>query len=109
MPTVVPKSAAIWGRSESVTRTCAWLANPATASSTIDRVGVLLSSFGASGAVRAVKEGTRGDAAVDRPKRHVLLSASCGGFGVPSSIAGVFFRRDIEFKAILALIERPLT
>ena len=36
MPTLVPKSAAIWGNSESVTRTCAWLAKPATASSTID-------------------------------------------------------------------------
>src|SRR5262245_66218857 len=38
-PTVVPKSPAIWGRSESVTRTWAWLAKPATASRTIDRVG----------------------------------------------------------------------
>ena len=38
-PTVVPKSPAICGSSESVTRTWAWLAKPATASSTIDRVG----------------------------------------------------------------------
>src|SRR5580692_5500159 len=39
-PTVVWKSAAIWGSRESVTRTCAWAANPATASSMIERVGV---------------------------------------------------------------------
>jgi hypothetical protein len=37
----VPKSAAIWGSSESVTRTCAWLAKPATASSTMERVGLV--------------------------------------------------------------------
>src|SRR5580700_7911833 len=39
-PTVVWKSDAICGRSESVTRTCAWAAKPATASSMIERVGV---------------------------------------------------------------------
>src|ERR1700722_8884302 len=39
-PTVVWKSAAIWGSSESVTRTCACAAKPATASSVIERVGV---------------------------------------------------------------------
>src|SRR5580692_2708884 len=39
-PTVVAKSDAIWGSSESVTRTCAWAAKPATASSMIERVGV---------------------------------------------------------------------
>ena len=39
-PTVVWKSPAICGNSESVTRTCAWLAKPATASSMIARVGV---------------------------------------------------------------------
>jgi len=38
-PTLASKSAAICGSSESVTRTCAWLAKPASASSTIDRVG----------------------------------------------------------------------
>src|SRR5580692_307876 len=38
-PTVVWKSAAIWGSSESVTRTCACAAKPATASSMIERVG----------------------------------------------------------------------
>jgi len=38
-PTVVPKSAAICGSSESVTRTMAWLAKPAPASRTIERVG----------------------------------------------------------------------
>src|SRR5580704_11387604 len=38
-PTVVWKSDAIWGSSESVTRTCACAAKPATASSMIDRVG----------------------------------------------------------------------
>ena len=38
-PTVVPKSMAICGSSESVTRTIAWLAKPATASSTMERVG----------------------------------------------------------------------
>jgi hypothetical protein len=36
---VVPKSAAICGNSESVTRTIAWLAKPATASRMMDRVG----------------------------------------------------------------------
>ena len=40
-PTVVWKSAAICGSSELVTRTCAWLAKPATASSMIERTGVL--------------------------------------------------------------------
>src|SRR5258705_2103221 len=39
-PTVVPKSPAICGRSESVTGTWAWLAKPATASRTIERVGL---------------------------------------------------------------------
>src|SRR5580700_1018501 len=39
-PTVVWKSAAICGSSESVTRTCAWAAKPATASSVMERVGV---------------------------------------------------------------------
>src|SRR4029077_2537370 len=39
-PTVVWKSAAIWGSSESETRTCACAAKPATASSMIERVGV---------------------------------------------------------------------
>ena len=34
------ESAAIWGSSESVTRTCACAAKPATASSMIERVGV---------------------------------------------------------------------
>src|SRR5215831_19166273 len=38
-PTVVSKSAAICGNSESVTRTIAWLAKPATASRMIERVG----------------------------------------------------------------------
>ena len=38
-PTVVPKSAAICGNSKSVTRTMAWLAKPATASRTMERVG----------------------------------------------------------------------
>jgi hypothetical protein len=38
-PTVVPKSAAICGNSESVTRTIAWLAKPATASRMMERVG----------------------------------------------------------------------
>src|SRR5919206_2218689 len=38
-PTVVPKSAAICGRSESVTRTIAWLANPAPANRMMERVG----------------------------------------------------------------------
>src|SRR6266481_801228 len=38
-PTVVPKSTAICGRSESVTRTIAWLAKPAPANRTMERVG----------------------------------------------------------------------
>jgi hypothetical protein len=46
-PTVVPKSAAICGSSESVTLTCAWLAKPATASRMIERIGVLRVSGGA--------------------------------------------------------------
>ena len=36
---MVPKSAAICGSSELVTRTMAWLAKPATASRMIERVG----------------------------------------------------------------------
>ena len=38
-PTVVCRSAATCGNSESMTRTCAWLAKPATASKMIERVG----------------------------------------------------------------------
>ena len=41
-PTVVCRSAAICGKSESITRTWAWLAKPATASRMIERVGVWL-------------------------------------------------------------------
>src|SRR6516162_9014461 len=39
-PTVVWKSLAICGNSESVTRTCAWLAKPAAASRMMERTGV---------------------------------------------------------------------
>jgi hypothetical protein len=39
-PIVTPISAAIWGSSESVTRTIAWLEKPASASSAMARVGV---------------------------------------------------------------------
>ena len=38
-PTVVCRSAATCGNSESMTRTWAWLAKPATASKMIERVG----------------------------------------------------------------------
>jgi len=38
-PTVVCRSAATCGNSESITRTCAWLAKPATASKMMERVG----------------------------------------------------------------------
>jgi hypothetical protein len=40
-PTVVCRSAATCGNSESMTRTWAWLAKPATASKMIERVGVV--------------------------------------------------------------------
>src|ERR1700754_1882077 len=76
-PTVVPKSPAICGGSESVTLTWAWLAKPATASSTIDRVGFgWLSETG--------NEATGGDfhfgrqpeaAAVDRSRTGALFTA----------------------------------
>src|SRR3984957_17955482 len=46
-PTVVCRSAATCGRSESITRTCAWLAKPATASRMIERVGVFCGDAGA--------------------------------------------------------------
>ena len=46
-PTAVWKSAAICGNSKSVTRTWAWVAKPATASSMIERVGVLRGSAAA--------------------------------------------------------------
>jgi len=39
-PIVVCRSDAICGNSESITRTCAWLAKPATARRMIARVGV---------------------------------------------------------------------
>src|SRR5262245_65456637 len=65
-PTVVPKSPAIWGRSESVTRTWAWLAKPATASRTIDRVG-----FG--GASGAGIEATGGVFRLGRPPRDAAV------------------------------------
>src|SRR5436190_11798173 len=45
-PTVVPKSAAICGRSESVTRTIAWLAKPAPASRMMERVGTFWAGIG---------------------------------------------------------------
>jgi len=47
-PTVVPKSAAICGRSESVTRTIAWLAKPAPASRMMERVGTFWAGLGCS-------------------------------------------------------------
>ena len=47
MPIAVWKSAAICGSSKSVTRTCAWLAKPATANSMMARVGVLRGSVAA--------------------------------------------------------------
>jgi len=51
-PTVVCRSAATCGNSESMTRTCAWLAKPATASRMMERVG-----SGRGGEVEG-KEGT---------------------------------------------------
>src|SRR4051794_29627530 len=45
-PTLVLKSDAICGRSESVTRTIAWLANPAPASRMIERSGTFAASGG---------------------------------------------------------------
>jgi hypothetical protein len=51
-PTVVWKSVAICGSRESVTRTCAWLAKPAAASSMIERVVV----FGGKRAELAAEE-----------------------------------------------------
>ncbi len=52
-PTLVLKSAAICGSSESVTRTMAWLAKPAQASSTIERSGTLADSDGEGASTRA--------------------------------------------------------
>ena len=46
-PTVVWKSLAICGSSESVTRTCAWAAKPAAANSRIERVGTFCAEAGA--------------------------------------------------------------
>ena len=48
-PTVVRRSAATCGNSESITRTCACAAKPATARSTIERVGVLWGDSGVVG------------------------------------------------------------
>ena len=48
-PTTVWKSAAICGNSESVTRTCAWVAKPAIASRMIGRAGDLRGSAAADG------------------------------------------------------------
>src|SRR5262249_27199718 len=68
-PTEVPKSLAICGRSESVTRTCAWLANPAIARSTIERVGV-----GCAAVMIGADNGMAVRAAVDRKKRSGFLA-----------------------------------
>ncbi len=68
-PTVVCRSAATCGRSESITRTCAWLAKPATASRMIERVGVLSGDAGLWAANTALSDFTRcgglSDASVD--------------------------------------------
>jgi hypothetical protein len=48
-PTVVRRSAATCGNSESMTRTCACAAKPAAARSTIERVGVLWGDRGVVG------------------------------------------------------------
>src|SRR5271169_5775928 len=58
-PTVTPKSTAICGSSESAERTIAWLANPATASSTMARVcdGTGMAGEGASTLVDRVRGG----------------------------------------------------
>src|SRR6202140_4725743 len=79
-PTVVWKSAAIWGSSESVTRTCACAAKPATASSMIERVGVRRAK-GEEACAAAVTLGLcsepgrgRGGAGVDRQRRAGFLA-----------------------------------
>src|SRR5262245_63835043 len=64
-PTVTAKSAAICGSSESVERTIAWLAKPATARSAMARVGVGVgrdgegASTGRSGSGRQRRQGFR--------------------------------------------------
>ena len=58
-PTVMAKSAAIWGSSESVTRTCAWLAKATTASSTIERVCDFGGFSGAVGGTKGCSCGLR--------------------------------------------------
>src|SRR4029077_10335375 len=78
-PTVVWKSAAIWGSSESVTRTCACAAKPATASSMIERVGVRCAGLEETWAAAVTFFGlarNRGwrDAGVDSQRRAGFLA-----------------------------------
>src|SRR5580692_1822472 len=75
-PTVVWKSAAICGSSESVTRTWACAANPATASSVIERVGVRCAKGGeacAAAVTVGLCSGWR-DVGVDSQRRSGFLA-----------------------------------
>ena len=80
-PTVVWKSAAICGSSESVTRTCAWLAKPAAASRMMERVGVWRG------------EGWAGESALTR--LNLLGGAAVGAAGVDTPRDAGFLARAI--------------
>src|SRR3954447_7250345 len=74
-PTVVAKSAAIWGSNESVTRTCAWLAKATTASSTIERVWDFGGFSGAVGGTKDCNCGLR----LSRPRKGAPLTGGVQG------------------------------
>src|ERR1700693_5595243 len=84
-PTVVWKSTAICGNSESVTRTCACAAKPATASSVIERVGV-----------RCAKGEEAGAAAVTLGFARNRAWERAAGAGVDSQRRAGFLARGSE-------------
>src|ERR1700752_3243626 len=80
-PIVTAKSAAICGSSEWVERTIAWLAKPATASSTMARVGVGVGTLG---------EGASKDGSISDCGTGLLAGDYSGGRATPprSAAAG---------------------
>src|SRR6516162_9220582 len=106
-PTVAPKSAAICGNSESVTRTIAWLAKPATASRMMERVGTF--SAGEADTSMGAGRNDRGEVpGVDRAQRRGLFTAKSPDRNMidktyqPSAVEGRIYAKWEEAGAFRA-------
>src|SRR5215813_8768238 len=105
-PTVVPKSAAICGNSESVTRTIAWLAKPAAASRMMERVGTLFA--GEADTSMGAGRNDRRIAGVDRAPRRGLFTAKSPDRNMidktyqPSAVEGRIYAKWEEAGAFRA-------